>query len=233
MNRILIIEDNEDLAFGLRNNLEIEGYDVLTAATGTAGVQQAREFQPDLILLDLMLPEMDGFEVLRTLRKNGNPAPVLILTARGEEVDKVTGLRLGADDYVTKPFGLMELLARVEALLRRTTVLGSDDDTTARDTLQIGTIEICPSSRSVRHDGNIVDLAPKEFDLLLELVRRDGAVVSRMELMKKVWGHSSVVVSRTVDTHIAELRRKLEKDSANPELIITVRKAGYRIGDNR
>lgn len=233
MKRILIIEDNEDLAFGLRNNLEIEGYDVLTAATGTAGVQQAREFQPDLILLDLMLPEMDGFEVLRTLRKNGNPASVLILTARGEEVDKVTGLRLGADDYVTKPFGLMELLARVEALLRRTTVPGSDDDTTARDTLQIGTIEICPGSRSVRRDGKIVDLAPKEFDLLLELVRRDGAVVSRMELMKKVWGHSSVVVSRTVDTHIAELRRKLEKDSANPELIITVRKAGYRIGDNR
>lgn len=233
MNRILIIEDNEDLAFGLRNNLEIEGYDVLTAATGTSGVQQAREFEPDLILLDLMLPEMDGFEVLRTLRENGNPAPILILTARGEEMDKVTGLRLGADDYVTKPFGLMELLARVEALLRRTTVPGSDDDTTARDTLHIGTIEICPGSRSVRRDGNIVDLAPKEFDLLLELVRRGGAIVSRMELMKKVWGHSSVVVSRTVDTHIAELRRKLEKDSANPELIITVRKAGYRIGDNR
>ena len=233
MKRILIIEDNEDLTFGLRNNLEIEGYDVLTAATGTAGLQQARESQPDLILLDLMLPEMDGFEVLKTLRDDGNPAPVLILTARGEEVDKVTGLRLGADDYVTKPFGLMELLARVEALLRRTSISGSDDEVTARDTLRIGTIEICPSSRSVRRDGKIVDLAPKEFDLLLELARGDGAVVSRMELMRKVWGHSSVVVSRTVDTHIAELRRKLEQDSAKPELIITVRKAGYRIGDSR
>ena len=229
MSRILIIEDNEDLVFGLQNNLEIEGYDVLIAATGTAGVQQAREFQPDLILLDLMLPEMDGFEVLKTLRQNGNSAPVLILTARGEEMDKVTGLRLGADDYVTKPFGLMELLARVEALLRRTAVPGSENDGVAGDILRIGTIEVCPSARSVRRDGEIVDLAPKEFDLLLELVRRDGAVVSRMELMKKVWGHSSVVVSRTVDTHIAELRRKLEKDSASPELIITVRKAGYRI----
>jgi len=230
MKRILIIEDNEDLAFGLRNNLEIEGYDVLTAATGTAGVQRAREFLPDLILLDLMLPEMGGFEVLKTLREIGSQAAVLILTARGEEMDKVTGLRLGADDYVTKPFGLMELLARVEALLRRTTVPDSVDDASAEDSLHIGTIEICPDSRSVRRDGKIVDLAPKEFDLLLELVRRDGAVVSRMELMKTVWGHSSAVVSRTVDTHIAELRRKLEEDSANPKMIITVRKAGYRIG---
>ena len=229
MSRILIIEDNEDLAFGLCNNLEIEGYEVFTAATGTAGVRQAGEYQPDLILLDLMLPEMDGFEVLKTLRENGNPAPILILTARGEELDKVRGLRLGADDYVTKPFGLMELLARVEALLRRGSVSGADDDTKTGDSLRLGNVEINPSSRCVRRDGEIVDLAPKEFDLLLELVRREGAVVSRMELMKKVWGHSSVVVSRTVDTHIAELRRKLEKDSANPELIITVRKAGYRV----
>ncbi len=229
MSRILIIEDNEDLAFGLCNNLEIEGYEVFTAATGTAGVRQAGEYQPDLILLDLMLPEMDGFEVLSTLRENGNPAPILILTARGEELDKVRGLRLGADDYVTKPFGLMELLARVEALLRRGNVSGADDDTKTGDSLRLGNVEINPASRCVRRDGEIVDLAPKEFDLLLELVRRDGAVVSRMELMKKVWGHSSVVVSRTVDTHIAELRRKLEKDSANPELIITVRKAGYRV----
>jgi DNA-binding response OmpR family regulator len=233
LSRILVIEDNEDLAFGLRSNLEIEGHDVLTAATGTAGVQQAREFQPDLILLDLMLPEMDGFDVLKALRKSGNPAAILILTARGEEMDKVTGLRLGADDYVTKPFGLMELLARVEALLRRTSDHGTDGTARAGETRQVGPVEICPGSRSVYRDGKVVDLAPKEFDLLLELVRRDGAVVSRMELMKKVWGHSSAVVSRTVDTHIAELRRKLEKNSAKPELIITVRKAGYRIGNDR
>ena len=229
MNRILIIEDNEDLAFGLRSNLEIEDYEVLTASTGQAGVRQAHQCQPDLILLDLMLPEMDGFEVLKKLRENGISVPVLILTARGEEMDKVRGLRLGADDYVTKPFGLMELLARVEALLRRTNDSASGNGLASKGTLHLGPIEISPSSRSVRRDGEIVDLAPKEFDLLLELVRRDGAVASRIELMKKVWGHSSIVVSRTVDTHIAELRRKLEKDPANPELIITVRKAGYRV----
>lgn len=229
MSRILIIEDNEDLAFGLCNNLEIEGYEVRTAASGTEGIQQAGEFRPDLILLDLMLPGMDGFEVLNTLRENGNTAPVLILTARGEEMDKVRGLRLGADDYVTKPFGLMELLARVEALLRRSSDSGVDTPARARGALRLGDIEICPGSRSVRRDGIPVELAPKEFDLLLELVRRDGAVASRIELMKTVWGHSSVVVSRTVDTHIAELRRKLERDPARPELILTVRKAGYRI----
>ena len=228
MSRILIIEDNEDLAFGLRNNLEIEGYEVETASTGKDGLRQAAEFGPDLILLDLMMPEMDGFEVLESLRRNDDSTPVLILTARGEELDKVRGLRSGADDYVTKPFGLMELLARVEALLRR----GRNPDTvstTASSVLRVGDIDINPDARSVEKNGRPVELAPKEFDLLLELIRNNGAVVSRLDLMKTVWGHSSVVVSRTVDTHIAELRRKLEDDPANPRLIITVRKAGYRI----
>ncbi len=228
MSRILIIEDNEDLAFGLRNNLEIEGYEVETASTGKVGLRQAAEFGPDLILLDLMMPEMDGFEVLESLRKNDDSTPVLILTARGEELDKVRGLRSGADDYVTKPFGLMELLARVEALLRRSGNLDTVS-TTASAVLRVGDIDIKPDARSVEKNGRPVELAPKEFDLLLELIRNNGAVVSRMNLMKRVWGHSSVVVSRTVDTHIAELRRKLEDDPANPRLIITVRKAGYRI----
>ncbi len=228
MSRILIIEDNEDLAFGLRNNLEIEGYEIETASTGKDGLRQAAEFGPDLILLDLMMPEMDGFEVLESLRKNDDSTPVLILTARGEELDKVRGLRSGADDYVTKPFGLMELLARVEALLRRS---GNPDtvSTAASAVVRVGDIDINPDARSVEKNGRPVELAPKEFDLLLELIRNNGAVVSRLDLMKTVWGHSSVVVSRTVDTHIAELRRKLEDDPANPRLIITVRKAGYRI----
>ena len=228
MSRILIIEDNEDLAFGLRNNLEIEGYEIETASTGKDGLRQAAEFSPDLILLDLMMPEMDGFEVLESLRKNDDSTPVLILTARGEELDKVRGLRSGADDYVTKPFGLMELLARVEALLRRS---GNPDtvSTAASAVVRVGDIDINPDARSVEKNGRPVELAPKEFDLLLELIRNNGAVVSRLDLMKTVWGHSSVVVSRTVDTHIAELRRKLEDDPANPRLIITVRKAGYRI----
>lgn len=227
MTRILIVEDNEDLAFGLRSNLEIEGYDVVTAATGTEGLRLAGTLDPALVILDLMLPEMDGFEVLKSLRKSKASMPVLILTARGEELDKVRGLRLGADDYVTKPFGLMELLARVEALLRR----GGDqsDSDNGLETIRIGAIEICPKTRTVKRGDRAVPLAPKEFDLLLELVRHEGAVVSRIDLMKSVWGHSSTIVSRTVDTHVAELRRKLADDSKESPLIVTVRKVGYRI----
>lgn len=229
MSRILIVEDNKDLAFGLRSNLEIEGYEVATAATGMEGLQLAKSFLPTLVILDLMLPEMDGFEVLKAFRKHSTSTPVLILTARGEEVDKVRGLRLGADDYVTKPFGLMELLARVEALLRRSGNSTSRNSSPEMESIRINDIEVCPKTRSVRKNDQLVDLAPKEFDLLLELIRHNGAVVSRIELMKTVWGHSSTIVSRTVDTHVAELRRKLEGDSSNPSLIVTVRKAGYRI----
>ena len=229
MTRILIIEDNKDLAFGLRSNLEIEGYEVRTAATGPDGVQQAKAFLPDLIMLDLMLPQMDGFAVLEAIRESKLQMPVLILTARGEEIDKVRGLRLGADDYVTKPFGLMELLARVEAILRRSSQTDPGSTATAPDKILIGDLEVCPRTRSLKKRGETVDLAPKEFDLLLELIRQDGAVVSRVDLMKTVWGHSSEIISRTVDTHVAELRRKLEADPSNPSLIVTVRKAGYRI----
>ena len=229
MSRILIVEDNQDLAFGLRSNLEIEGYEVATAATGLEGIQLAKSFLPTLVILDLMLPEMDGFEVLKAFRKQSISTPVLILTARGEEVDKVRGLRLGADDYVTKPFGLMELLARVEALLRRSSDSASRSTAQETESIHINDIEVCPKTRTVRKNNQLVELAPKEFDLLLELIRHNGAVVSRIELMRTVWGHSSTIVSRTVDTHIAELRRKLEGDSSQPSLIVTVRKAGYRI----
>ena len=153
--------------------------------------------------------------------------PVLILSARGEEIDKVRGLRLGADDYVTKPFGLMELIARVEAILRRGEP--SPRGNANEERIVIQHIEICPRTRSVEKHGEPVELTPKEFDLLVELVRNDGAVVSRIDLMKTVWGHASTIVSRTVDTHIAELRRKLEVDPSVPSLILTVRKAGYRL----
>jgi len=229
MTRILIVEDNKDLAFGLQSNLEIEGYEVRTAATGPDGVQQAKSFLPDLIVLDLMLPQMDGFAVLEAIRDRDLQMPVLILTARGEEIDKVRGLRLGADDYVTKPFGLMELIARVEAILRRSNPVDPGGTGKLPGNISIGNIEICPKTRSVKNHGETVDLAPKEFDLLLELIRQGGAVISRVDLMKTVWGHSSTIVSRTVDTHVAELRRKLEADPSNPSLIVTVRKAGYRI----
>jgi len=226
LNRILIVEDNEDLAFGLRNNLEIEGYEVEVAETGRLGLEAVRLRCPDLLILDLMLPELDGFRVLRTLREAEHKMPVLILTARGEEADKVRGLRIGADDYVTKPFGLLELLARVEALLRRSQ---PRDAGSAMSVERFGDIEVDPKSRTVRRGGLIVELAPKEFDLLTALIQARGAVVSRLDLMQKVWGYTAAIVTRTVDTHVAELRRKLEKDPSSPQHILTARKAGYRL----
>jgi DNA-binding response OmpR family regulator len=222
--RVLVVEDNADLAFGLRNNLEIEGYAVDVARTGTQGLDAVRATGADLIVLDLMLPGMDGFRVLRGIRESGLDVPVLILTARGEEADKVKGLRLGADDYVTKPFGLMELLARVDALLRRSRPAAGRPETAT-----FGEIEILEAARTVSRGGRPVDLAPKEFDLLMALWRRRGSVVSRVELLRGVWGYSEDAVSRTVDTHVGELRRKLERDPSSPKHILTVRKAGYRL----
>ncbi len=225
MTQILLVEDNPDLAFGLRNNLEIEGYTVDLAEDGPTGLARAQERAPDLMILDLMLPGMDGYKVLRTLRSNGFTQPVLILTARGEEADKVMGFRIGADDYVTKPFGVLELLARVEALLRRTSRPAAPETNGFK---RFSDVEVDPMSRTVTRAGEVVSLTPMELDLLLALMDRQGAVASRQELMREVWGHRAVVVSRTVDTHVAELRRKLEADPAAPRHILTVRKAGYR-----
>ena len=228
MTNILIVEDNEDLAFGLRNNLEIEGYSVKIAADGVKGLARIRQSRPDLVILDLMLPNLDGVRVLRALAEAGPEVPVLVLTARGEETDKVRALRLGADDYVTKPFGLLELLARVEALLRRT---GGRRAVSApqEEIFRFGGVEVRPGARTVSRDGAPVDLAPKEFDLLVALCRRSGTVVSRLDLLRDVWGYSDAAVTRTVDTHVGELRRKLEKDASAPQHILTVRKAGYRL----
>jgi DNA-binding response OmpR family regulator len=230
MTHILVIEDNPDLAFGLRNNLEIEGWDVTVAADGPSGLARALESAPDLIVLDLMLPGMDGFRVLRALREQGRQMPVLMLTARGEEADKVRGLSLGADDYVTKPFGVLELLARVKALLRRATTQAESRAAPARaEPHRFGEVEVDPTTRAVTRAGETVPLAPLEFDLLVALLRREGAVVSRLDLLREVWGYRAAVVTRTVDTHIAELRRKLEPDPGEPRHILTVRKTGYRL----
>ncbi|HEX4628364.1 MAG TPA: response regulator transcription factor [Gemmatimonadales bacterium] len=226
MTRILVVEDNPDLAYGLRNNLEIEGYQVEVEEDGTTGLERARTGGPDLVILDLMLPGLDGYRVLRALRDEGRRMPVLILTARGEEADKVRGLRLGADDYVTKPFGVLELLARVEALLRRSAPPGGNGPAPPE---RFGDVEVIPASRTVLRAGQPVGLTPKEFDLLYALLKRRGAVAGRMELLSEVWGYSAAVLSRTVDTHVAELRRKLEADPAAPRHILTVRKAGYRL----
>jgi DNA-binding response OmpR family regulator len=230
MPRILVIEDNADLAYGLQNNLEIEGYEVRVAEDGETGLKRARSWGPELIILDLMLPDLDGFRVLQLLRKEGIRTPVLILTARGEESDKVLGFRMGADDYVTKPFGVLELLARVDAILRRTRMSGGGDEEPAQEgDLQLfGSITVDARARIVFRDGVEVPLTPKELDLLLALIRRQGSVVSRLDLLKEVWGHRAAVVSRTVDTHISELRRKLEEEPSSPKHILTVHKAGYR-----
>jgi DNA-binding response OmpR family regulator len=227
MTRILVIEDNRDLAYGLRNNLEIEGYAVAVAEDGQAGLDQAQRTSPDLVILDLMLPALDGFRVLKALRAASGRPPVLVLTARGEEADKVRALRMGADDYVTKPFGLLELLARVEAVLRRAgTAAGAAP---AGGLEAFGEVEVRLASREVRRGGVVVELTPKEFELLLALLRARGAAVSRLALLEQVWGYSAAVVTRTVDTHIAELRRKLERDPSVPRHILTVRKTGYRL----
>lgn len=226
MQRILIVEDNPDLAFGLRNNLEIEGYEIQTAEDGLHGLHAARRWRPDLVILDLMMPGMDGYRVLRTLRDEGYTTPVLILSAKGEEADKVRGFRMGADDFVTKPFSLLELLARVEALLRRS---AAETKTPAVERYRFGRVAVDATSQRVARDGRPVPLTHREFELLLALLRHRGAVVSREDLLREVWGHRAAVVSRTVDTHISDLRRKLEDDPAEPRHIVTVRKTGYRL----
>jgi two-component system alkaline phosphatase synthesis response regulator PhoP len=224
MPRILLIEDNRNLAVGLRNNLEIEGHRVELAPDGMRGLALARSWRPELIILDLMLPGLDGYRVLRTLRDEGCTVPVLVLTARGEESDKVLGFRHGADDYVTKPFGLLELIARVEALMRRARTVPRPPAL-----MSFGEIEIDSTRHEVSRAGAPVALRPKEFDLLIALCQRAEEVVTRNELLREVWGYDASVVSRTVDTHILELRRKLERDPANPRHILTVRKTGYRL----
>ncbi len=228
MTRILVIEDNTDLAFGLRTTLEIEGYEVEVAEDGQVGLARAREATPDLIVLDLMLPKLDGYTVLREMRRSDLHMPVLILTARGEEADKVLGLDWGADDYVTKPFGTQELLARVRALLRRPQPQDLDSRADERRE-RFGDVEVDPASHIVTRGGKPVSLTPKEFDLLLALIERRGAVATRLELLKEVWEYRADVMTRTVDIHIAELRRKLEQNPAKPRHILTVRKVGYRL----
>ncbi|HEV7427218.1 MAG TPA: response regulator transcription factor [Thermoanaerobaculia bacterium] len=223
MKQILIIEDNAELAYGLRNNLEIEGYSIQVAGDGQTGLDAALQSAPDLIILDLMLPKLDGFRVLRTIRENGLRLPILILTAKGDESDKVRGLKMGADDYVTKPFALLELLARVEAALRRGT------PAEARRIEAFGDVVVDYASRTVTKRGEPVSLSRKEFDLLAALLAKENAVVPRLDLMRAVWGYADSVITRTIDTHIAELRRKLEDNPRLPEHILTAPTIGYRL----
>ena len=228
MTRILVVEDNADLAFAVTTALQSEGFDVIVAGTGPEGVDAGRTGGADLIILDVMLPGFDGFRVVRTLREDGIETPILMLTARGEESDKVRGLRLGADDYVTKPFGAMELLARVDALLRRSRLSAAAPPTPSATLSRFGDVEINRAARTVKRSGELVSLTPKEFDLLIALIDRAGTVVPRGDLLSAVWGYQHDVSTRTVDIHVSELRAKLEPNPTQPVHIITVRKAGYR-----
>jgi two-component system, OmpR family, response regulator MtrA len=221
MTRILVVEDNDNVRRGLCDLLAADGFEPIAAADGDealACVSGTRA--PDLIILDLMLPGADGARVLRALRAGGNAAPVLVLTAKNDEDEKVRLLGMGADDYVTKPFGRRELGARIAALLRRAPPTRE---------IRLGEITIDLDARVVSRAGSPVPLSPKEYDLLVALAQHGGAVVSRARLLREVWGYEAGVVSRTVDLHILELRRRLERDPSRPTLILTVRKIGYRI----
>ena len=223
---ILLVEDNDEITYGLRNNLEIEGYTVSIADDGPQGLEKALHEKFDLIILDLMLPTYDGYYVLSKIRNMGNDTPVLILSAKGEELDKVQGFRLGADDYVTKPFGTMELLVRIEAILRRSR---NGNQGEPEEYWAFSDVEVYSESRKVLKNGLHVSMTPLEFDLLVALLRRNGKVAPREELLKEVWGHNGEIHSRTVDTHIAELRNKIEDYPSKPQFIKTVPKIGYRM----
>ena len=223
MTTILAIEDDPAILRGLCDNLRFEGYEVVTATDGETGYQLQSERKPDLIVLDLMLPRMSGFEFCHKLRGEGVQTPVLMLTARGEEPDRVLGLDLGADDYVTKPFSVRELMARVRALLRR-----SQSRTDLPTSLRVGEVEVDFRSYEARRNGKPIEMTRKEFAILRFLASRAGEVVSRDDLLNEVWGYESYPSSRTVDNHVAGLRAKLERDSSQPEHIKTVHGVGYK-----
>jgi DNA-binding response OmpR family regulator len=223
MSCILVIEDDVAILRGLKDNLVKESHEVLTAEDGEEGYRLARERSPDLILLDLMLPTLSGYEICRKLRDEGNSVLILMLTARGEEADRVLGLDLGADDYVTKPFSIRELKARIRALLRRT-----DPPPAPPETLSFGDVVVDFRQYDARKGGNPVEMTPKEFGVLRYLAARAGEVVSRYELLEKVWGYGKFPTTRTVDNHLAALRAKLEDNPAEPRYLQTVHRVGYK-----
>jgi DNA-binding response OmpR family regulator len=223
MVRILIVEDEAAILMALEDDLRLEGYEVETAVDGPNGLAKASKGGYDLVILDVMLPEMDGFEVCRQLRSSGVSTPVLMLTAKSQEIDKVLGLELGADDYVTKPFSPRELLARVKALLRR-----AQPKARELHAFTFGDVEVDFRKYEALKAGESVDLTAREFALLRFLIERRDEVVDRMEILDEVWDDPASVFPRTVDAHVAHLRKKLEDDPANPRHLLSVRGVGYR-----
>lgn len=224
--RILVVEDDPSILLGLRMNLESEGYCVETAADGDQGFELARGGRWDLIILDVMLPKRNGYELLCQLRADRDRTPVLMLSARTADVDKVMGLDLGADDYVTKPFSVVELLARVRAALRRKREAGDPPETTV---WRFGDVQADPETREVRKGGELVELTATEFDVLAALARVEGRILSRRQIMDAVWGPGHHGTERTVDNFVSQLRAKLEDDPGSPAHLVTVRGVGYRL----
>jgi two-component system, OmpR family, alkaline phosphatase synthesis response regulator PhoP len=221
--KVLIVEDDQAMAVALRDGFEYEGYSVQVARDGDLGYKVASEKELDLIILDVMLPKMSGFDVCKQLRGAGNLTPIIMLTARGQEIDKVVGLKIGADDYVTKPFSFMELMARVEALMRRVHRRG---ETT--EEFRFGAIAVNFKKFEVTKAGVVVDLSAREFNILKYFIEHRGEVVTRDQLLDSVWGYGSFPLTRTVDMHIAKLRQKIEDAPHDPRHIMTVHRVGYK-----
>lgn len=221
METILIVEDDPSMLTGLKDNFEFKGYKVLTAADGEKGLDAALNATPDLIILDIMLPKINGYEICRLIRAEGLEMPVIMLTAKGEESDVVLGLNIGADDYVTKPFSISELLARSAAFLRRT-------KKEVEEVVEFGDLRLDRAARRLTRAGEEIELSPKEFSLLLYFVEKSGRALTRDEILNAVWGYDCIVTSRSVDRFVTTLRNKIEPDPATPVFIHTVRQVGYR-----
>lgn len=223
MAKILIIEDEPNMVAGLRDNFEFEGYEVVAANNGVEGLERALDASPDLVLLDVMMPKMSGLDVCKQLKSKRPSMPIIMLTARGQEVDKVVGLELGADDYVTKPFSIRELLARVKAVLRRAPHGGSNGD-------QVGFSDVLVDFKSCRvtRRGSAVEVSAREFELLKYFIRHSGETLSRDRLLNDVWGYDRFPTTRTVDAHIVRLRQKLEPNPEQPQFFLTVHGMGYK-----
>jgi len=223
MKKILIIEDERDMVKGLRFNLEARDHSVIVAYDGETGLQMADSEQPDLIILDLLLPKMNGYEVCKKV-KEGNPEiPIIMLTAKSQESDIITGLDLGADDYITKPFSVLELMARINALFRRT-----KSNSLEPEIYHFGSLEIDVKKYHAHKHGKPIELSPREFEILKYLIERQGEIVTREDLLNRVWGYDSFPYTRTIDAHISKLRRKIEDRPGDPELIITIHGLGYK-----
>ena len=224
MPNILIVEDEPNMRLGLKDNLEFEAYDVDFANDGEAGLQKIFDNDYDLVLLDVMMPKMSGFDVCKTIRKKGITTPVILLTAKDQEIDKVLGLELGADDYVTKPFSVRELLARIKAVLRR-----GDNLKTEEVKVQIGRIEVNFQNYTAFENNTSVQMSHREFEILNYLWKHRNKTVSRDDLLEKIWGYDETPTTRTVDNFILKLRQKTEKDPNHPQIIITVHGIGYKL----